>query len=226
MTKEELRDLQEKLSSLIVSINTGDPISVMTGRAQVCHETALGKIRLENAVVQEQKSSLSLANEKLLAEIKAQEDTLARRLKEFHVTIDGLKDVVKMKEERIAVADRESTNAKKKEEELKAKVIQLEGFIEHMKEEKEEELGMLRTHETDTVLDLEGQVAMLMKEITDLKNEKEEFVASRNTLLERYSTGDLVSYYFFSLLAMLKLRIVRCGKRFYPFIARECSRFA
>lgn len=169
---------------------------MVIGRVQVCHEAALGKLRLENAVTQEQKSSVSMANIKLSAEMKEQADSFAKKVKEFEVAIEGLENVVKEREMCIAEADRESTDAKRHEEQLKVKVTQLERAIEQMNKEREEELGKLRTHETDRVIALEGRIAISMEEIEDLKKQKEEFVMSRNTLLERYATGDLVSYSF------------------------------
>lgn len=196
----------------------------MIGRAQVCHEAALGKLRVENAVTEEQKSSISLANVKLCADMKAQEDAFAKRVKELQITVDGLESVVKERGMRIAAADRELTNGKKNEEQLKAKVLELQGDIEQANKEKEDQLSKLRTNETARVIALENQIALAKEEVEDLIRKKEECVTNANTLMERYMTGDLVSYHAIVLIFRnIEFGVVRRGEGFYFCIACECA---
>lgn len=191
----------------------------------------MGALRLEIAVLQEQKSSLSSTLEKLTLEMKTREDGFTSRVKELQATIAQQREEIQClgitKEECVAEAEREGANAKKREEELSARVVQLEGVVDQMSLAKDEEIERIRTIQKDEILELEGRVVALTRQNEDLAKEKEDVVEKRNTLLERYATGDLVGRRF-PLFGhrLLKVWLVGCGEGLCFDVGSECTGFA
>ncbi|KAF9450695.1 hypothetical protein P691DRAFT_773695 [Macrolepiota fuliginosa MF-IS2] len=170
LTKDDLANTQERL----LSTHTN-------------HEAAIGALRVEIAVLQEQKSSLSLTLDGTRQEMKVQEDAFAKQLNELQTTVATQKaDLQRVNGERdkcLVAAEKKTMKIKQREEELVGKITQLEGVVA-TNASKHEEACRIRALEQNRILELSAQVAALEKG-------EEEIVERQKALLERYRAGDL-----------------------------------
>lgn len=148
LTKEELGDMYEKLE--IASKN---------------NQAAEFALRTEIAVLNEQKTTLSAEVDSMRSDRKAQEEISLKRMNELQGVIQGLqKGLSDAKADHETAMRRETANWKERQEGYRSEVQELRGAIEQLKARRNEEATKANSAGEKAVLELEGRVEALVNE--------------------------------------------------------------